>query len=108
MVALADPQLFRCQGFINGDWRDADRGDRFAVTDPATGEQLGTVPNMAADETRRAIEAANAALPAWRAKTAKERANILRKWFDLIMANQEDLARLMTAEQGKPLVESRG
>jgi len=108
MVALANPELLRCQGYINGDWCDADRGGRFFVTDPATGEQLGTVPNMGADETRRAIEAANAALSAWRAKTAKERANILRKWFELMIANQEDLARLMTAEQGKPLAESRG
>ena len=108
MVALADPQLFRCHGYIDGAWRDADDGGRFAVTDPATGRELGMVPNMGAAETRRAIAAAHAALPGWRAKTAKERANILRKWFELMMANQEDLARLMTAEQGKPLAESRG
>ena len=108
MQQLTDTKLFRQQGYIDGAWAPADSGKTLAVTDPATGEQLGTVPNMGAGETRRAIEAANAALPAWRAKTAKERANILRKWFELMMANQEDLARLMTAEQGKPLAESRG
>ena len=108
MQSLTDTKLFRQHGYIDGTWAPADSGKTLAVTDPATGEPLGTVPNMGADETRRAIEAANAALPGWRAKTAKERANVLRKWFDLMMANQEDLARLMTAEQGKPLVESRG
>ena len=107
-MQLTDTKLFRQQGYVDGAWAGADSGKTVAVTDPATGEQLGTVPNMGADETRRAIEAANAALPGWRAKTAKERANILRKWFELMMANQEDLARLMTAEQGKPLAESRG
>ncbi len=80
----------------------------FPVNNPADNSILGTVPKMGAAETRRAIEAAERALPAWRAKTAKERAAILRKWFDLMMANQEDLAQLMTAEQGKPLAESRG
>jgi succinate-semialdehyde dehydrogenase/glutarate-semialdehyde dehydrogenase len=78
------------------------------VTNPATGETLGTIPKMGTAETRRAIEAANKAYPGWRAKTAKERATILRKWFDLMLANQEDLAQIMTAEQGKPLTESRG
>ncbi|HEV2678401.1 MAG TPA: NADP-dependent succinate-semialdehyde dehydrogenase [Aliidongia sp.] len=107
-MQLTDTKLFRQQGYIDGAWSAADSGKSIAVTDPATGKQLGTVPNMGADETRRAIEAANVALPGWRAKTAKERANILRKWFELMMANQEDLARLMTAEQGKPLAESRG
>ena len=87
--------------------RRADRGT-IPVTNPATGETLGTVPRMGAEETRQAIEAADKALPAWRAKTAKERAAILRKWFDLMMANQEDLAQLMTAEQGKPLAEVAG
>ena len=107
-MQLTDTKLFRQQAYIDGAWAPADSGKTLAVTDPATGEQLGTIPNMGTDETRRAIEAANTALPGWRAKTAKERANILRKWFDLMMANQEDLARLMTAEQGKPLAESRG
>ncbi|WP_029011994.1 NADP-dependent succinate-semialdehyde dehydrogenase [Niveispirillum irakense] len=107
-LGLKDPSLFRTQAFLAGEWVDADNGTTVEVTNPATGDLIGTVPNMGADETRRAIEAANRAWPAWRAKTAKERAGILRKWFDLMMANQEDLARLMTAEQGKPLVESRG
>ena len=107
-MQLTDTKLFRQQAYIDGAWASADSGKTLAVTDPATGEQLGTIPNMGTDETRRAIEAANTALPGWRAKTARERANILRKWFDLMMANQEDLARLMTAEQGKPLAESRG
>lgn len=83
-------------------------GEDFAVTNPANGDQLATVPDMDDTDTRAAIEAAEAAWPAWRSTPAKERAGILRKWFDLLMANQEDLARLMTAEQGKPLAESRG
>jgi succinate-semialdehyde dehydrogenase/glutarate-semialdehyde dehydrogenase len=100
--------LFRQQCYINGAWVDADSKSTLAVYNPADGVQIGTVPNMGAAETRRAIETANAAWPAWRAKTAKERAAILRKWFELMMANQEDLAVLMTVEQGKPLTESRG
>jgi succinate-semialdehyde dehydrogenase/glutarate-semialdehyde dehydrogenase len=107
-LSLKDPSLLRQQCYINGNWVDADSGKTIEVTNPATGEVLGTVPNLGAAETRRAIEAANAAWPAWRRKTAKERANILRKWFNLMMENQEDLAVLMTAEQGKPLAESRG
>jgi len=103
-----DTSLFRQQCYINGAWANADDGATMEVTNPADGSILGTVPRMGAVETRRAIEHANAAWPAWRAKTGKERAAILRKWFDLIMANQEDLARLMTAEQGKPIAESRG
>jgi len=96
------------KAYINGKWVDADSKATISVANPATGEILGTVPKMGVAETRRAIEDANKALPAWRAKTAKERAKVLRNWFDLIMKNQEDLAQLMTAEQGKPLVESRG
>jgi succinate-semialdehyde dehydrogenase/glutarate-semialdehyde dehydrogenase len=107
-LKLADPKLLRNQCYIAGRWADADSGRTIAVTNPATGELLGTVPNLGAAETRRAIEAANAAWPAWRAKTAKERSAILRKWAELMMANQEDLAVIMTAEQGKPLTESRG
>jgi succinate-semialdehyde dehydrogenase/glutarate-semialdehyde dehydrogenase len=107
-VDLKDPSLFRQQCYVDGAWVDADDRATLAVVNPATGSQIGTVPKMGAAETRRAIEAANAALPAWRSKTAKERSNILRKWFDLMMANQEDLARLMTIEQGKPIAESRG
>src|SRR4249920_905339 len=107
-LQLKDPSLFRQQCYIDGRWADADSGKTIPVNNPATGEILGTVPNMGTAETRRAIEAANAAFPAWRAKTAKERSTILRKWFDLMMANQEDLARILTAEQGKPLAEARG
>ncbi|MFM2041709.1 MAG: succinate-semialdehyde dehydrogenase [Pseudomonadota bacterium] len=107
-LGLKDPGLFRQQGFIDGAWVDADSGRTVAVTNPADGSTLGTVPNMGAGETKRAIEAAARAFPAWRARTAKDRAMVLRRWFELIMANQEDLARLMTAEQGKPLAESRG
>ncbi len=107
-MQLKDSKLFRQQCFIDGQWVDADSGETIDVTNPATGEKLGTVPKAGAAETRRAIEAANAAWPAWRAKTAKERSIILRKWFDLMMANQEDLGTLMTAEQGKPLAEAKG
>ena len=107
-IPLRDEFLLHQKCYINGAWTDADDGKTIAVTNPATGEQLGTVPRMGAAEARRAVEAAHAAWPAWRKKTAKDRAVVLRRWFDLIMANQEDLAVLMTAEQGKPLVESRG
>jgi succinate-semialdehyde dehydrogenase/glutarate-semialdehyde dehydrogenase len=105
---LKDPSLVKQLAYIDGAWHTADSGRTFAVTNPATGEHLADMPDMGVAETRRAIEAANAAFKTWRAKTAKERAGLLRKWFDLIMANQEDLARLMTIEQGKPLTESRG
>ena len=105
---LNDPSLFREQIYVAGEWTGADSRKALEVHNPATGAVLGTVPSAGAAETRRAIEAANAAWPAWRAKTAKERAAILRRWHDLMMANQEDLAKIMTAEQGKPLAESRG
>ena len=108
VLPLKDPSLFRQQCYINGKWVDADSGKTIEVNNPATGEILGTVPSLGAAETRRAIEAANAAWPAWRKKTAKERANILRKWFNLMMENQDDLGMLMTAEQGKPLAEAKG
>jgi len=107
-MKLSDSKLFRQQCYIDGAWVDADDGRTIAVTNPAGGAQLGTVPRAGAAETRRAIAAADKAWPAWRAKTAQERFTILRRWFDLMMANQEDLAVLMTAEQGKPLAESRG
>lgn len=108
MLTLKDPALLKQQCYIDGSWRDADQSGTIDVTNPATGELLGTIPKMGAAETRRAIEAANAALHSWRAKTAKERSAILRCWFELMMANQEDLAVIMTAEQGKPLAESKG
>src|SRR5580693_2329088 len=107
-LSLNDPDLFRQQAYIGGRWCDADNGKSFPVTNPATGELLAHVPDMKAGETRRAIEAAKAAWPDWRRKTAKERAVLLRKWYDLMMANVDDLARIMTAEQGKPLAESKG
>ena len=107
-MKLQDEKLFRQHCYIDGEWVDAIGRATIPVTNPATGETLGSVPKMGAEETRRAIEAADRALPAWRAKTAKERAQILRRWFDLMMANQEDLATLMTAEQGKPLAEAKG
>ncbi|MFW9609489.1 NADP-dependent succinate-semialdehyde dehydrogenase [Aquaspirillum soli] len=108
MLQLQRPELLRQQAYINGQWCDAASGNTIAVDNPATGEVIAHVPSLTAEETRAAIDAADAALPAWRAKTAKERATILRRWYELMLANQEDLARLMTAEQGKPLVESRG
>ncbi|NIE75379.1 NADP-dependent succinate-semialdehyde dehydrogenase [Pantoea sp. Tr-811] len=107
-MQLKDAQLFRQQAFINGEWLDADNGQTINVTNPATGEVIGTVPKMGTAETRRAIEAADKALPAWRALTAKERSNKLRRWFELMIENQDDLARLMTTEQGKPLAEAKG
>lgn len=107
-MQLNDPTLFRQQALINGRWRDAGNKETLAVTNPANGQQLGYVPKMGAGETREAIDAAAAALPAWRALTAKERANLLRRWFDLMMEHQDDLARLMTLEQGKPLAEAKG
>jgi succinate-semialdehyde dehydrogenase / glutarate-semialdehyde dehydrogenase len=107
-MKLRDPDLLRTKGFIGGKWVDAANGATHQVMNPATREPIGTVPDMGAAETRRAIEAAAAAFPAWAAHTARERAVILRRWFDLMMANQEDLATLMTAEQGKPLAESKG
>ena len=95
-IQLKDMGLFRQQCYIDGQWADADDKSTLAVYNPADGQQIGTVPGMGAAETRRAIEAAHAAWPAWRAKTAKERAAVMRKWFELMMANQEDLAVLMT------------
>jgi succinate-semialdehyde dehydrogenase/glutarate-semialdehyde dehydrogenase len=105
---LKDPSLFRQQCYLDGAWVDADGKATIPVVNPATGGMLGTIPKMGGAETKRAIAAADAALPAWRAKTAKERAGILRKWFDLMMANQDDLGVIMTAEQGKPLSEAKG
>jgi succinate-semialdehyde dehydrogenase/glutarate-semialdehyde dehydrogenase len=107
-LQLKDQKLFRQQCYVDGQWVGADSGETIVVTNPANGAAMGTVPKMGAGETRRAIEAAERALPAWRAKTGKERAAILRRWFDLMMANQDDLALLMTSEQGKPLAEAKG
>lgn len=107
-MELHAPDLFRQQAFIGGQWCEADSGARTEIFNPANAERLGSVPNMGVEETARAIEAARAAQPAWRKRTAKERTAVLRKWFDLMMLHQEDLARIMTAEQGKPLAEARG
>ena len=107
-LQLKDPALLRQQSYLDGKWADADNGATLDVINPATREKIGTIPKMGAAETRRAIEAASAALPAWAKKTAKERAVILRRWFDLMVTHQDDLATIMTAEQGKPLAESKG
>ncbi|VVD33690.1 NADP-dependent succinate-semialdehyde dehydrogenase [Paraburkholderia dioscoreae] len=107
-VALKDESLVKNSCFIDGEWTGADSGDVIEVNNPATGEVLGTVPKMGAAETRRAVEACDRALPEWRSKTGKERAAILRRWYELMLENQDDLAVIMTAEQGKPLSESRG
>jgi succinate-semialdehyde dehydrogenase/glutarate-semialdehyde dehydrogenase len=106
--SLQDPDLFRQRAYIGGRWCDADGGATLKVNNPATGEILGTVPMMTANETRRAIEAAKAAFIDWRRKPAKERSALLRRWHDLIMSNVGDLGALMTAEQGKPLAEAKG
>jgi len=107
-MKLQDSSLFKQLGFIDGAWVGADSGTTLAVHNPADGERLGSIPNMGVQETRRAIDAARKALHPWAARTAKDRAVILRRWFDLMLANQDDLAVLMTAEQGKPLAESKG
>jgi len=107
-LELKNPSLFHEACYIDGEWIHADSGQTLPVDNPATGDVIGKVPKVGAVEAKRAIEAANRAFLSWSKKTAKERAGILRRWFDLMMANQEDLARLMTVEQGKPLTESRG
>ena len=107
-MKLQDCALLRTQAYINGEWLEADDGRRFAVSNPADGSALAQVADVGVSETRRAIDAAAAALPAWRALTAKARATLLRKWQELMLAHQEDLALLMSSEQGKPLPEARG
>ena len=106
LALLNDPSLLKTDALINGQWVAG--SGRFDITDPATGAVLANVANLGPAETEAAIAAANAAWPAWKAKTAKERSIILRKWYDLLMANQDDLGRIMTAEQGKPLAEAKG
>jgi len=107
MLKLNNPDLLRKQSYINGQWVDADSGDTFDVTNPANGEVVATIASCGADETRRAIEAANEAWPAWRALTVKERAKVLRDWYNLIIDNVDDLATILTVEQGKPLAEAK-
>jgi acyl-CoA reductase-like NAD-dependent aldehyde dehydrogenase len=108
MIELKDPSLWKHEGFVAGAWTPGGSGQTTEILNPANRKSLGVVPNMGAAEARRAIEAAHAALPAWSKKTAGERAKIMRRWFDLMMSNQDDLAVIMTAEQGKPLAESKG
>lgn len=108
MLNLKDPSLLRQQCYIDGRWCDADNGATIEVTNPATGERIATVPKMGTAEAERAVAAAERAFPAWKKKTARERSAILRRWFDLMMASQDDLALILTAEQGKPLPEARG
>jgi succinate-semialdehyde dehydrogenase/glutarate-semialdehyde dehydrogenase len=108
VFTLNDKTLFRQQCYLNGRWIDGTDGGTITVTNPATGAIIGTVPKLGAAETRSAIEAANIVYPAWRGRSAAERSAFLRRWFELILEHQEDLAVLMTAEQGKPLAESRG
>ncbi|WP_431324722.1 NADP-dependent succinate-semialdehyde dehydrogenase [Rhizobium sp. YTU87027] len=107
-LKLNDPLLLRTQCFIGGEWDDAESGNQIAVTNPADGSVVASVPKMGRTETKRAIEAAEFALAGWRALSSKQRAAILRKWFELLMQNQDDLAAIMTAEQGKPLAEAKG
>ncbi|MBC8750295.1 MULTISPECIES: NAD-dependent succinate-semialdehyde dehydrogenase [Paraburkholderia] len=107
-LSLKDPSLLKNQACIAGEWQGADDGATFEVKNPATGETIATVPRMGTAETRRAIDSASAAWPAWRATTAKQRAVILRKWHDLMMENADDLAKILTTEQGKPLAEAKG
>jgi succinate-semialdehyde dehydrogenase/glutarate-semialdehyde dehydrogenase len=107
-LTLKDPTLLKTRAYIAGEWQGADHGATFDVTNPATGASIATVPLMGTAETRRAIDAANAAWPAWRALTAKQRATILRKWHDLMLDNADDLALILTTEQGKPLAEAKG
>src|SRR5579863_8574135 len=107
-MQLKDPLLLRELCFVDGAWVGAENGCTLAVHNPATAEKIGLIPNMGAAECRRAIAGAAAALPAWAARTAKDRATALRRWFELLLVHQEDLAILMTAEQGKPLAESKG
>ena len=108
MTSIQDSKFFRQHAYVGGKWIDAEDGATVAVTNPANGKTLGTVPKMGTADARRAVEAANAAWPAWREMTAAARGKLMRRWFDLIVANADELGALMTAEQGKPLAEARG
>lgn len=108
MTALTDPDLFRQQALIDGNWIDAASGKTVDVVDPASGRTIGTIPDLGRDETRRAIEAAEKAFASFRRTSHAARAAMLEKWYGLILDHQEDLARIMTLEQGKPLAEARG
>ena len=107
-MEIKDSKFYRDKCFINGEWVNADSGEKISVNNPANLKEIGTVPKCGTSETRNAIEAANNAWPEWRAKSARHRSDILRKWFDLMIENKEELAQIMTVEQGKPINESRG
>src|SRR4051812_39007349 len=107
-MKLKDPSLLRQQCYVDGQWVDGEGKATFEVKNPANGERVGTMPKVSRAQVAKTIDAANAAFPAWRAKTGKERAALLRKWFDLIVANADDRALIMTYEQGKPLSEAKG
>ena len=107
-MQISDKGLLKTQAYVDGQWIDADSGETHPVTNPATGETIAEIAKCGTAETRRAIEAAELAQKRWRQTTAKERAAILRNWFNLMMQHQEDLAQILTAEQGKPLAEARG
>ena len=107
-LGLSEPRLFKQQAYVNGEWIDADSGETIEVTNPATGAVIAEVPKLGTAEVRRAIEGAEAAFPEWRDRLAKERAQILRRFFDLMIEHQEDLAIILTSEQGKPLAEAQG
>ncbi len=107
-MQLKDPSLFKTQCYINGEWCDADSGETIAVYNPATGEEIARVPKMGKAEADRAVSAASAALKSWKSKSAKERSQLMRRWYDLLIANQEDLGIILTMEQGKPLAEAKG
>jgi succinate-semialdehyde dehydrogenase/glutarate-semialdehyde dehydrogenase len=107
-MQLSDKKLLKTKAYIDGKWVNGDGGDTFAVIDPATGKSIAEVASCGTAETRRAIEAAETAMLSWRNRSVKDRAAILRRWFTLMMEAQEDLAQILTAEQGKPLAESRG
>ncbi|RQW28641.1 NADP-dependent succinate-semialdehyde dehydrogenase I [Rhodobacteraceae bacterium CH30] len=108
MLNLKDPSLLKQQCYLNGEWLDADNGETIPVSNPATGEIIAQVPKMGRAEAERAVAAAADAFKLWKKKSAKERAVLLRRWFDLMMANQDDLGAILTAEQGKPLAEAKG
>ncbi|MBV8678900.1 MAG: aldehyde dehydrogenase family protein, partial [Aquitalea sp.] len=108
MLNLKDPSLLKQQCYINGEWLDADNGETIPVTNPATGEIIASVPKMGTAEAERAVAGAAEAFKTWKKKSAKERSVILRRWFELMMANQDDLAVILTSEQGKPLAEAKG
>ena len=107
-MTIQNFKLFRDKCYINGEWIEANSKDTISVNNPATLKEIGTVPKCGKEETKKAIDAANAAWPKWKSTSAKERSIILRKWFDLIISNKEELAQIMTIEQGKPINESRG